>query len=184
MITEQNIEVEIKIPIDNIKNIRDKIKKLDFKIINKKFFEQNIVFDTRYNELKKKSYLLRLRKENKESNLTLKRPSFKSKELKNYKVREEIEVNVSDFQKTKNILMGLGFEIFFIYEKYREVYEKDNVKIMIDQTPIGNFIEIEGDKCGIDKFASLLGFNQREYIVDTYYSLFKKKKIPGFMKFK
>ena len=55
---------------------------------------------------------------------------------------------------------------------------------MVDQTPIGNFIEIEGEKKKIDNIARQLGYNKKQYIVDSYFSLFKKSKRSGFMEFK
>ena len=55
---------------------------------------------------------------------------------------------------------------------------------MIDRTPIGNFIEIEGPALQIDTTTNLLGFNKEDYIVDSYYTLFKKLGKSGFMTFK
>jgi adenylate cyclase class 2 len=101
----------------------------------------------------------------------------------NYKQREEIELKVSNFENMKEILLSIGFQVFFVYEKYREVFQKDAAKIMVDQTPIGNYIEIEGEKKTIDGVAGKLGYEKNQYIVDSYYTLFKKSKRSGFMVF-
>ncbi len=54
---------------------------------------------------------------------------------------------------------------------------------MVDQTPIGNFIEIEGKKSEIDITANQLGYNKNHYITQSYYSLFLKSKNKGSMQF-
>lgn len=178
-----NIEVEIKIKIAEMEEIKKKIISLDFKLIKPKFFEYNIIFDTNNKNLKK-NCLLRLRKENTHNVLTLKRTPWKVSDFSRYKIREEIETEVTDFEKTKEILAILGFEIYFIYEKYREIYQKKNIKIMIDQTPIGDYIEIEAQKAKIDEVSHQLGFNKEHYINKSYYSLYRQHQQTGHMKFK
>lgn len=156
----------------------------NFKLIEKEFFETNIIFDTPENQLEKKGFLLRLRKKNGYGILTLKRPKAVGISENRYKIKEEIESRVTDFDSIKTILLALGFEIFFIYEKYREIYKNQNVLITIDRTPIGNFIEIEGNARQIDQISKKLGFSQQDYIVEDYFVLFRKIKKNGFMTFK
>jgi adenylate cyclase, class 2 len=193
--TRQNppIETEIKLRIPSVKKIRDNISVLRFESIQPRTFERNIVFDTPDQSLKKSKRLLRLRNNDGQFILTFKRPitavnsNLLPADAKNYKVREEIEVDVSDFQKTQTIIQLLGFDIFFIYEKYREVFrgksKTDFVKIMLDETPIGNFIEIEGETENIDHTAQLLGYSRQDYITANYHSLFKQAGLTGHMQF-
>lgn len=179
-----NIEIEIKIKIADIEKIKKKIISLDFKLIEPKFFEFNIIFDNDKKSLKRKNCLLRLRNKNTKNVLTLKKAPLKISDFSRYKIREEIEIEVTDFEKTKEILAILGFEIYFIYEKYREIYKKKDIKIMIDQTPLGNFIEIEAQKAEIDEVSQQLGFNKEHYINKSYYSLYRQQNHTGHMKFK
>ena len=183
---EKNLETEIKIKLVDIaiKEMREKILNQKFTLVEKNSLEHNIVYDTKKNKLKKSGLLLRLRRKSGKNVLTLKAPSSKSKELGNYKVREETEVEVSDFENTAAIITALGFKVFFIYEKYREVYKNGNVKIMVDHTPIGDFLEIEGEAEEIDKTAAKLGFDKNDYITASYYSLFVKEHKSGYMQFK
>ncbi len=53
----------------------------------------------------------------------------------------------------------------------------------MDHTPIGDFIEIEGDAEGIDKAAAQLGYSKSDYITNNYMTLFKRKHKTGFMQF-
>ncbi len=183
MITKKNLEIEIKIKVDNISETKKKVLNLGFKIFKEKTFEYNITFDKEDKQLSKNNFLLRLRKTDCANTLTFKCPVLKVDESQNYKKREEIETEVSDFDKTRKILYLLGFQPLFIYEKYRETFSKGNVKIMVDQTPIGNYIEIEGKESEIDNTANQLGYNKSHYITQSYHSLFLKSKNKGFMQF-
>ena len=174
-------EIEIKLKVEGFNKYKNILLKNGFKIILKNTFERNLIFDTNNNELKNKKYLLRLRKEENKTILTFKKPINSIKD--EYKKKEEIEVEVSDFEKAKTILFNLGFEIKFIYEKYREIYKKDNTLVMFDKTPIGNYIEIEGEPDDIDKTAILLGFKKDDYINKTYRYLFSETKRKGDMIF-
>jgi adenylate cyclase class 2 len=176
------IETEIKIKIEDLSNIKRRILNLGFKSIAKESFEHNIIFETKDRSLKKNHLLLRLRKYGDRNILTFKRPA-KTSFTKMYKVREEVETEVSDFNNTREILLSLGYEIVFIYEKYREILEKGSIKVMLDHTPIGNFIEVEASEEQIDGVVSQLGYNKQDYITSNYWSIFKKLKKTGFMIF-
>ncbi len=183
---QKNLEIEIKIRIHNIGTVRETIHTQDFYLVEHNSLEHNIVFDTKERRLKKNKCLLRLRRKNNKYILTFKRPPIKPLKSKKYKVREETEVEVADFENTKAIIQALGFDVFFIYEKYREVYKRKNgnVKIMMDQTPMGDFIEIEGSAEEIDQVASALGFTRRDYITANYYTLFRETHKTGHMQFR
>ena len=132
--------------------------------------------------------LLRLRKKNDQTILTFKRPPANSPDSAIYKIQEEIEVEVSDYQNAETIINGLGYQLFFVYEKYRQVHQKETgngvIHIMLDRTPIGIFLEIEANAAGIDEIAGQLGFNKSDYITANYYSLFREQHKTGHMKFK
>jgi len=63
----------------------------------------------------------------------------------------------------------------FRYEKYRTEYSKRSTagKIMLDETPIGNFLEIEGSASWIDRTSKLLGFKHSDYLKASYGSLYR-----------
>lgn len=183
--TDTALEIEVKIKIDSIylEDLRVNIAKKGFQLVESRAFEQNIIFDTPDRLLKRNKFLLRLRKKNNKYIITFKRPSLSAPTSGTYKVREETEVEVSDFETVKKIFMGLGYEIVFIYEKYREVFHRENVELMVDETPIGNFLEIEGPEEAIDRAAEELGYGKNDYITDNYRTLFKKAGHSGNMVF-
>jgi adenylate cyclase class 2 len=182
-VTTNKLEIEVKIKVDDLQEIKRKIIKLGFWAIAPYSFEHNILFDTKDERLRKNRLLLRLRKIDDKYIVTFKHPPEQSLDTSHYKIREEKEIEVSDYENIKSIFTGLGFKVFFIYEKYREIFDNGNVKIMMDHTPIGDFIEIEGDTEGIDNAAAQLGYIKSDYITDNYMTLFKRKHKTGFMQF-
>jgi adenylate cyclase class 2 len=74
------------------------------------------------------------------------------------------------------ILRALGFSPTFRYEKFRAEWSDGQGHVVLDQTPIGNFGEIEGPPRWIDRTARALGIRPEDYITDTYASLFFKWK--------
>ena len=168
------IETEIKFKIQDFLFIKERLQAKGG-VFKKRFFEDNIIFDDKKNSLLQKKSLLRLRKCN---NIIL---TFKKRIEKGiYKVMEEHEVEVSDFDETVRILNLLGYKKVFRYQKTRETYTINNTHVLLDDTPIGNYIEIEGEKKDIEKIAVLLGFELKEGTSKNYMELYKEYcKIKG-----
>jgi adenylate cyclase class IV len=98
-----------------------------------------------------------------------------------HKVREEVEVEVTDDAALKQILRGMGLRPWFRYEKYRTTYclparqsWARGLLIELDETPVGNYVELEGPAEAIDKAAALLGFRPWEYITKSYLQIYLK----------
>jgi adenylate cyclase class 2 len=178
--TENRLEIEIKLRVGLLPPWREKLVGMGATARCPRGFERNLVFDTPRRRLEKSGVLLRLRRHEGRSVLTMKMPA---QAHAGYKVREETEADVSDFTAMAGILGGIGFRPFFTYEKYREVFQLDGVAIMLDETPIGNFLEIEGDPQAIDAAAACLGFSRGDYISDSYYQLFLHSGRSGDMVF-
>jgi adenylate cyclase class 2 len=182
-VTTDKLEIEVKIKVSDLEGLKLKIKELGFRTVSPYSFEHNVVFDTKDERLRKNKLLLRLRKVGDKYIVTFKRPPDRFANAGDYKIRQETEIEVSDFESIKTIFSGVGFRVFFIYEKYREILDNGIVKIMMDHTPIGDFIEIEGKEKEIDNIAAQLGFSEADYITDNYMTLFRKEHKSGFMKF-
>ncbi len=88
-------------------------------------------------------------------------------------IRQEIEVQVADFESARHFLEALGYQVVVIYEKYRTTYRLDNLMITLDEMPFGNFIEIEGpDPDRIEQVAKTLQLDWHERSTASYLSLF------------
>ncbi len=180
MNTENRLEIEIKVRVGLLAPWREKLIALGAEVKCPRGLERNLVFDTPRRRLRQSGILLRLRRSQGRSVLTMKTPARADA---GYKVRVETEADVSDFAAMAGILGGIGFRSFFTYEKYREVFQLDGVGVMLDETPIGNFLEIEGDPAGIDAAAARLGFARSDYITDSYHRLFLLSGRSGDMVF-
>jgi len=166
------VEIEVKIRIIDIKNLGEKILELGAKLEKERFYEENTLYDFPSKTLYKKRQALRLRRMNKKSFLTFKGPPQKSRK---FKIREEYETEVKNEKQLRKILKSLGFIPAFNYEKYRTVYRKKTLKISLDEMSIGNFIELEGKREEIVKFANALGVSKKEFIKLDYIQLIKKE---------
>jgi len=179
--------------------------------------EWNVIFDTPEGGLAKHGQLLRIRTETpltakgktvdgeKRILLTLKSPAVRDNEVEGdapgfsrvsrHKVREEFELEVKDGAMLAKIFEGLGMRGWFTYEKYRTTYRLPGSQkwakallIEVDETPIGDFVELEGPPEAIDRAAQELGFARRDYIVKSYLGLYledrrKKGEPPSNMVF-
>jgi adenylate cyclase, class 2 len=92
-----------------------------------------------------------------------------------YKIREEREARVADAALLARILEALGLRPSFRYEKYRSTYRLPGLAgltLDLDETPIGDFLELEGSRAAIDRSAVMLGYGPADYITKSYGRLF------------
>lgn len=94
------------------------------------------------------------------------------------KVREEIETPAASAEQLLEILARLGFAPVFRYEKYREEFAVPGALVAIDETPIGTFVEIEGEAGAIHEWARRLGKTPADYVTLSYRSLFLAEAGP------
>jgi adenylate cyclase class 2 len=130
--------------------------------------QEDALLDTPTDDLKQRRSVLRLRMEPGHSTITFKGPVQPSL----FKVREELETLVADGPTMLQVFERLGFRVWFRYEKYREEFSLDDVIVAIDETPVGTYVEIEGDERGILAMATALGRGPDDYLVDSYRGLF------------
>jgi adenylate cyclase class 2 len=163
-------EIEIKFRISDLESLDRHLGKLGFQQVTPRTHEVNTLFDLPGRPLRARGDLLRLRKYGESWVLTHK---SKSKEKDGpHKTRVETETRVEDGNKMEAILRGLQFEPCFRYEKFRAEWKGGPGHVVIDETPIGNFAEIEGPPEWIDSIARDLAIRREDYITETYAGLF------------
>lgn len=195
-------EREIKLKIQDIKAFRRLLKKLGAVPVGAgqgRVHEENVIFDTPQGGLAKHGQLLRIRTETLEGSgksgkqrakprvvLTFKRPvprpaasDGKGFSAGPHKLREEIEMEVTDAATLATIFEGLGMAGWFRYEKYRTTFRLPASKawargllIELDETPIGTYVELEGPAGAIDRAAMELGYSKRDYVLKNYLTLY------------
>jgi adenylate cyclase class 2 len=180
------IETEVKIRIEDVAAVCQKIEQSGFEISQPREFEANTLYDTAAKHLLGQQMLLRLRTSGSKQVLTWKGPALAGP----HKSRPEIETSVGSVESLAGILKHLGYEPAFRYEKYRREYRRkaEAGVITVDETPIGAFLELEGPAEWIDEAAKTLGFLRTDYVLDSYARLYLKDcerrgVAPGFMVF-
>jgi adenylate cyclase, class 2 len=201
-------ETEIKLRIEDAAALHKKLKRLGARPVNGdrgRAHEMNVIFDTPQGGLAKHGQLLRIRMETPEVRaaknkgrasrrvmLTFKRPAMSLEAAPSmegravaagrHKVREEIEVEVSDAGNLTKIFEGLGMRGWFRYEKYRTTFKlpaalrwAQGLLIELDETPIGTFMELEGPAEAIDRAAKELGYSPRDYVLKNYLALYAEE---------
>ena len=195
-------EREIKLKIEDVQAFRRLLKKLGAEPVGSgpgRVHEENVIFDTPQGGLAKHGQLLRIRTETLEGGgksrkarpkprvvLTFKRPvprraasDGKGFSAGPHKLREEIEMEVTDAATLATIFEGLGMAGWFRYEKYRTTFRLPASKawargllIELDETPIGTYVELEGPADAIDRAALELGYSKRDYVLKNYLTLY------------
>jgi adenylate cyclase class 2 len=163
-------EIEVKIKIDNLEKVIEKLSALGAELVKGRHWEENTLYDFPSQSLLNQKCALRLRIENKKAYLTYKGPPQKSRK---FKIREEYETEVKNGKQIKKILKELGLIPSFQYKKHRTNYRFKKCKICLDETSIGNFVELEGEQSQIVRIATSLGFQKREFIKLDYIQLIK-----------
>jgi adenylate cyclase class 2 len=170
MSTSSGLETEVKIPLTDITAARAQIESLGFQISVARLFESNTIYDTAEQTLRQANMLLRLRQAGERGVITWKGPSVAGP----HKSRPEIETSVGSIESLDQILRQLGYAPLFRYEKYRTEFAAPDAAatIVLDETPIGGFLELEGAGDWIDETARRLGFSKNDYVLDSYVRLF------------
>ena len=161
-------EIEIKFRIENLRDLNRRLRVAGFRRITPRTHEMNALYDLPGQPLRKRGELLRLRQYGKEWFLTHKSKGVAGR----HKRRLELETRVTDGEMMHAILCALGYQPTFRYEKFRAEWSDGRGQVVVDETPIGNFGEIEGAPRWIDQTAKKLGIRPEHYITDTYAGLF------------
>jgi adenylate cyclase class 2 len=162
------IEREIKLRFDSASDARAAVMAAGATPLTARRFQDDCLFDTDGEDLRRQRCALRIRNDGPRSLLTFKGPVQPGP----MKLREELETVVSNGDVLHQVLERLGLHAWFRYQKYREEFAREDVVIAVDETPIGTFVEIEGTEAGITATAAALGRTTRDYILDSYYGLF------------
>ena len=169
-------EVEIKFRVEDIPALTARLEAAGFRQVTPRTHEMNTLYDLPGSPLRRRGAVLRIRKYGPSWTVTYKDKS--ATQPGRHKSRREIETPVENGQALAEILHSCGFEPGFAYEKFRSQWSDGAGNVVVDETPIGNFAEIEGSPEWIDTVAARLGVSRRHYITASYAELFllwKKK---------
>jgi len=163
-----NREIEIKFQVADLRALAGKLLAAGFRIVTRRTHEINTLYDLPGQVLRNRHELLRLRQYGSEWTITHKA----GKRAGRHSSRQELETGVSDGKQMDLILRALGYAPSFRYEKFRAEWTDGKGHVVVDETPIGNFCEIEGAPRWIDRTAHKLSVNSADYITKNYAGLF------------
>jgi len=164
----ENMEREIKFYIQDLADLADRLRVCGADLTRPRTLERNFRLDTEDHSLKGAGKLLRIRQDDRV------RITYKADAQVDEGVisRTELEFIADDFTIARKLFEALGYQEVVIYEKYRREYRLGDVKVMLDELPFGDFIEIEApNKDLIDGVVQMLGLDRSKGIPTNYLGL-------------
>jgi len=168
-------EIELKFAVRSLDKLRAQLPSLGLTLLTPCTLEQNTLYDTPDRSLREHKQILRIRSYNGRWTLTYKRPSADDTLLDlRFKLRYETETEVANGPALGEIFEHLGYLPAFRYDKYREewLHAESGGHVVIDETPIGTWAELEGPPDWIDAMLAGLGIPAEDSTTDSYGRLF------------
>jgi adenylate cyclase class 2 len=167
-------EIEVKLRCDGIEPLLQ--AGISLELDTARHFEDNWLLDTTDRQLGGRAAVLRVRDAGGLGSLTYKEKAAPEAPASQFKMRVEIETTLGEARHAVEILERLGYSKFFRYQKYRTIYrallpDGAHLSVMFDETPLGDFIELEGEEQAIAQAISLLGIEPTDYILESYLGL-------------
>jgi adenylate cyclase class 2 len=168
------VETEIKFRIDDPVELTLRLQVAGFHVKTPRSFENNVLYDTPDRQMRARTEILRIRNYAGRWTLTHKRLPDAGPGEDTHKHRIETETGISDGDALMDVFRSLGLVPAFRYEKWRAEWDDGEGHCVVDETPIGNFAELEGSAEWIDKTAPRLGIQRAQYITLSYGRLFEQ----------
>lgn len=169
-------EIEIKIKLEKKeKNSLSRILKKKFHGVFKPGFRQK-TYQFFTDDFSSQKVFPRIRNErDKTFTLTIK---VKNDRASHYFERKEYTIEISDIPEAAEMLKVLGFKNMVAWEKVRRDCRvaKLPVELSFDETPMGWFLEIEGDKKNIKRTLEIFGLDDKPKINRAYLGLWEDYK--------
>jgi adenylate cyclase, class 2 len=166
------IETEIKFRVGDVDGLAAQLRAAGFRLGTPREFESNVLYDTPDRAMRARTEILRIRHYAGRWTVTHKRIPDSGVGEDRHKHRVETETEVADGEALAEIFVALGLVASFRYEKWRSEWTDGEGHCVVDETPIGNFAELEGAAEWIDRIASQLGVARSDYMTLSYGRLF------------
>ncbi len=166
-------ESEVKLPCDDLTTLRSRLIEAGATTKTPIHFESNDLYDDSQARFSGSGRVLRVRRAGGETILTYKGAArFQD----GAKIREERETKVSNPDELQAILAALGLSPTFRYEKRREEWKLGACVVALDHTPIGDFVEVEGDPGAIRRVLGSLQLDSSAALPYSYAKLYRDRR--------
>jgi adenylate cyclase class 2 len=166
------VETEIKFRIHDVAGLIERLMAAGFRLQTPRAFESNVLYDTPDRQMRARTEILRIRDYAGRWTVTHKRLPDTGPGEDTHKHRIETETEVADGDAVAEIFVSLGLVPAFRYEKWRAEWTDGEGHCVVDETPIGNYAELEGSAEWIDRAAARLAIAPAQYITLSYGRLF------------
>lgn len=172
------LETEVKVRVADLETIRQRLNAdPDAALTKPRVHEYNVRYEDAAGALTPAGVVLRLRRDapvaggDPRVRLTYKAPAEALSA--GASTRFEAEVEVSDFEAMDLILKRMGYHPYWVYEKYRTTYAVAGAEVVLDETPLGAFIEAEGAPAAIEAALARLALADAPRLLESYAVLFE-----------
>ena len=166
------VETEIKFRLGDVTELKQRLEAAGFRLQTPRAFESNVLYDTPERKMRARTEILRIRSYAGRWTLTHKRLPTDGPGEDRHKHRIETETEVADGDVLAEIFASLGLIAAFRYEKWRTEWTDGEGHCVVDETPIGDYAELEGPAEWIDRVAAQLGVSGSDYVTLSYGRLF------------
>jgi adenylate cyclase, class 2 len=173
-------EREIKFYVQDLEMMAQRLHICGADLTRERTLERNLRFDTADQGLQREGRILRLRQDDRA------RVTYKANARVEGGViaRTELEFTVDNFAVARKLFEALGYQVVVLYEKYRRTYRLGDVEVVLDELPMGDFVEIEApNNILIEGVAQMLGLDWSKGIATNYLGLFATVRAKRGFKF-
>src|SRR5215467_16402037 len=167
-------EIEVKLRFDGL----DAFARagIALEIETARHFEDNWLLDSPDSHLGERAAILRVRSAAGRGAITYKEKADGLAPASRFKKRVEIETAIEDPESAVAVFERLGYRKWFRYQKYRTVYratlpDESKLHVMFDETPLGAYVELEGEEEIIARAVELLDVTPEEYVLESYLAI-------------
>ncbi len=165
----RDTEIEVKYKLKDKKVVLDWLNQ-NAKEIKNRYMDRTYSLWDRIKALSRMGVFVRTRQEGSKHTFTIKTRDLKL--VSRYAERTEYNLEIEDASRMAEMLRMIGLEDMRILEKYRTMWKYKVCIIVIDETPIGDFIEIEGPKQNLEELIKILKLKGKR-ITQAYWDVYR-----------
>ncbi|MHC4459394.1 MAG: class IV adenylate cyclase, partial [Planctomycetota bacterium] len=137
-------EIEAKLKVESLQEVESRLAELKAEFLAEQS-QIDYYFDDAEGILRRSDKAIRLRRQKTQRCEKFFLTYKGAKEKDEFKKRQEIEIEVGDFESARKLLSVLGYEKALVFEKKRRIWQLGGCEVALDELPLlGGFLEIEG----------------------------------------
>lgn len=172
----QEIEKRTRLRHEDVERVSQLLTILEFQYLGSSI-QTDVTFDRPDGSLFNDGYKIRIRRENGKMELTYK-DSMRQRRDVSIRTETNIRISIDQFDACSVLLEALGYPELFRVVKERRAWQRDQVKVTIDDWPIvGLVLEIEGPEPELQLLSAALGpaYDLKNYRLSDFFTAIQKE---------